>query len=112
MSSKLETQAQEALRVIAEAANQATKVVATAAAEASKITANNLAGDHDLLIKLETKLDGLIVDVKLLNEGTSGKLSDHEGRIRIMESKILTWGGALLAIQFISGIILWYFGKQ
>jgi len=114
MSKKLEAQAQDALKVIAEAANQATKVIAVAAAAAvDAVKVNNMSssGDHDLLIKVETKLDSLKEDIRVLNDGTSKTISDHESRIRLIEGRIFTWGGGLLALQFVVGIVLWYFNK-
>lgn len=41
--------------------------------------------DHDTLIRLESKVDSLITDIRDLKDGTSQKLTDHETRIRIME---------------------------
>ena len=70
---------------IASAANEAIRVIANAAAEAIKVTKSAAGGDHDLLIELKTKLDGLINDVKTLNDGTSKQINDHETRIRTME---------------------------
>lgn len=56
--------------------------------------------DHDLLTKLNEKVDGLIKDVKEINDGTSYKINDHELRLRKLE----TWGftaiGVLAALQF------------
>lgn len=100
---KVENAAQEAVRVIAIAAGEATKVVANAAAEAVKavslVNANN-SGDHDLIIKLDTKMDALKEDIKMLNDGTSTKISDHELRLRRLEVWGFTAIGILLALQF------------
>ncbi len=41
--------------------------------------------DHDLLIRLETKLDQVCVDIKDLKDGFSAKLANHEIRITAME---------------------------
>ena len=41
--------------------------------------------DHDLLIRLESKVDSLIVDVKEVKDGTNTQLTDHETRIRVVE---------------------------
>lgn len=41
--------------------------------------------DHDLLIRLEAKVDTLIIDVKEVKDGTNTKLLDHEARIRSIE---------------------------
>lgn len=41
--------------------------------------------DHDLLIRLESKVDSLIVDVKDMKDGISQRLADHDTRLRAME---------------------------
>jgi len=85
---KIERAAQEALKVVAEAAMEATKTLATAASSAvDAIRSANMASsaDHDLLIKLETKMDGLKDDIKGLSDGTSKQISDHEIRINSLE---------------------------
>lgn len=41
--------------------------------------------DHDLLIKLETKLDAVINSLNELKDGTAEKIKDHEKRIRFLE---------------------------
>ena len=56
--------------------------------------------DHDLLVTMHEQIKGIKIDIKDLKDGTSTKLSDHESRIRRLE----TWGftsiGVLLALQF------------
>lgn len=42
-------------------------------------------GDHDLLITLVAKVDGVKEDIRVLNDGTSAKISDHETRLRALE---------------------------
>ena len=42
-------------------------------------------GDHDLLITLVAKVDGVKEDIRILNDGTSTKIADHETRIRGLE---------------------------
>lgn len=41
--------------------------------------------DHDLLIRLESKVDGLVIDIKDLKDGTSQKIADHEARLKVIE---------------------------
>src|SRR3990167_5026206 len=41
--------------------------------------------DHDLLIRLEAKVDGVISDIKEIKDGTSMKIAEHETRIRQLE---------------------------
>lgn len=43
-------------------------------------------GDHDTLIRVEAKLDGLIADVKIMNDGTTIRITDHELRLKKIES--------------------------
>lgn len=45
--------------------------------------------DHDTIVKIETKLDGLITDVKIMGDGVMGKLSDHEVRIKKLEDVVI-----------------------
>ncbi len=67
--------------------------------------------DHDLLIELKSKIEQVSVDVKDLKDGLNTKVSDHETRIRSLESKISNYAGSLVALQFVIGIVLWYFNK-
>lgn len=76
-----------AVKLIASNAEAAAKVVSTAAAESAK--AANMKGqdDHDLLIRIETRMEGLKADIKELKDGTSTQLIDHETRIKKLENK-------------------------
>lgn len=51
--------------------------------------------DHDLLIRIDTRLDGLIKDSK-----------DHEMRIRVLEKRQWMFFGGLLAIQALVQVAL------
>lgn len=42
--------------------------------------------DHDLLIRLDTRFDELTNQIKLNNDGIISKITDHEGRLRSMET--------------------------
>jgi hypothetical protein len=81
----LSTATQQATITLANAAEAAARVVANVAAETAKTTTIQNAGDHDMLIKLETKMDGLKEDIKGLKDGTKGQLDDHESRINKIE---------------------------
>jgi len=86
-----------ALQVIAEAAKAATQAISTAALEATKVLASNAQEaskvvnvassiDHDLLIRLETKMEGLKNDIAEIKNGTATQLNDHEVRINSLET--------------------------
>jgi hypothetical protein len=75
---KIEQAANEAVRVIAQAAEAAARVVANAAAESVKVANIKSADDHDLLIELKTKLDGLKADIKDIKDGTSRRIDNME----------------------------------
>ena len=44
--------------------------------------------DHDLLIRIETKMENLICDIKDLKTSTNTKTENHEDRIKKLENKI------------------------
>jgi hypothetical protein len=62
--------------------------------------------DHDLLIRLDQKVDQVSVDIKDLKDGTSKTVSDHESRLRDIEekkipainSRMAYWSGAIAVI--------------
>lgn len=114
---EIEHAAQEAVKVIAQAAGDAAKVVASAAAEAIKISnAKNAEGnnDHDLIIKLDVKLDSLKDDISKLGDGTAKTISDHEDRIRTVETnvtRILTWGAIGLLFVGLAEFLLIHYWK-
>lgn len=125
----------EAVKAIARAAEEAAKVVANTAATTAKVVDTKTSGDHDLLIKVEVKLDALKDDIQKLSDGTAVRISnlemvkldakdsypflykdkveerlaDHESRIRINTEriiKIMTWGSAgIIIIGIIEFII-------
>jgi hypothetical protein len=63
---------------IATAANDAIKVIANAAAEAVKVAAKSDGSDHDLIIKLDTKMDGLSDQIKTLDNNTTKRIDALE----------------------------------
>lgn len=118
---KVITQAAEAAaQRLASAANEATRVVASAASEAVKVSSARTSDDHDLLIRISEKVDGLKGDVKDLKDGTSIKIADHEKRIGAIEleqslvsgtsqGSISMWGyvaWAILMLIAMAGVVL------
>jgi hypothetical protein len=77
--------AAEAIKVITQAAGEATKVVVDAATVSAKVLNLKNADDHDLLTRLETKMEGLKEDIKELKDGTTIKIADHEKRLFDLE---------------------------
>lgn len=64
-----------------------------------------ISDDHNLLIKLDGKVDSLKDDIKSLADGTATTIADHEHRLRDNERTIVqikTYGTALVIL---SGII-------
>lgn len=58
------TAAREAAQLVASDVRDATRLLANNAADAAKVTNAKGADDHDLLIELKTKIEGLITDIK------------------------------------------------
>ena len=79
--------ANDAKTIIAAAASDASKVIADAAAVSVKVLSIKNADDHDLLIKLNTLMDGLKEDIRDLKSGTTLKIENHDSRIKILENK-------------------------
>ncbi|MDO8554366.1 MAG: hypothetical protein Q7S22_06155 [Candidatus Micrarchaeota archaeon] len=81
-TTEIQRAAQEAVHVIAEAANAASKTVAQAAAEAAKIANSKNSNDHDFLLtfssEVKTKLDVIFTAIKDLSDGTAKRISDLE----------------------------------
>ena len=96
----IEAAASEAVRVIASAASEAAKVVANATAEAVKVNSTKTDGDHDLIIRLDSKMDDLKDDIKDLSDGTKVQINDHENRLRLVEHGQWKWAG----ISSLSGV--------
>lgn len=96
--------ASDAAKAIATAAADATKVIALATAEAVKVSATKSAGDHDLLIELRTRMEGIKNDVNEIKTGTATQINDHEIRIFSLErgktktDTMISIGIALLTI--------------
>lgn len=85
MNDNINEEAARAVSVISVAAENAARVIANSAAEALKITNVANTADHDLLIRLETKMESLKVDIRDLKDVTNIKVNDHELRISALE---------------------------
>ena len=105
--------ATEASKLIASNALDASKVVASNAAEALKVSSVKVNEDHDLLIRVDTKMTDLKLavdklsardDVYVEKEDFLKVTSDHEARIRALEQQRWLWAGALVVILFLSPI--------
>ena len=75
--------------------------------------------DHDLLQRLDGKVDGLKTDIQSINDGLAKTISDHENRLRTLESRVdtnntqvRTYGSiGILLIGVIEFFLLKFFGK-
>jgi hypothetical protein len=108
---KIADAANLAVITISTAAAEATKVIANAAAAASTLVETRSSLDHDLLIELKARMDGLKADIKDLKDGTSAQIADHETRITAVEGKgskqsiLIT---VIIALGFIATTLLVY----
>lgn len=82
---EIRDEANDAKTIVARAAELAVKAIADAAADAIKVRNIKDSGDHDLLIELKTRMEGLKDDIKELSSGMSLRLKDHEDRIKKLE---------------------------
>jgi phage host-nuclease inhibitor protein Gam len=96
--------AEQAKTTIAEAAGLAAKAIADAAAISVKVLSIKNADDHDLLIELKTRMEGLKDDIKSLRDNVSVRLEDHEKRLTSIEKTkgaqtiLITIGTSLMAL--------------
>lgn len=67
-----------AAEMIRKAAEEAQVVVADAAATSVKVLHLKSADDHDLLIELKTRMEGLKADIKDIKDGTTKRITDLE----------------------------------
>jgi hypothetical protein len=98
----IELAAEQAVAVIANAADAAAKVISSSAAEAVKVVNTQNSLDHDLLIRIETRMESLRTDIKELKDGTTCKIDDHEARIQKIEKKV---SGYVITLSLYSGAI-------
>jgi tetrahydromethanopterin S-methyltransferase subunit G len=73
--------AAQAVQVIADAAACATKTIAAAAAAAAAAISEHGSADHDLIVELKVRMEGLKDDIKSLNDGISVKIDGHDKKI-------------------------------
>ncbi len=149
LKAELASAAQDAVRQIAQAVNDAGKLIAQAATEARALVVANAAEaakaagvqssmnmeDHNMLVSLNTKMEGLKEDIAELKNGTSSRiaqleqekvntrdsypvlykpkveecLADHETRIRSVETsvtRVMTYGSAGIILLGIIEFIL------
>lgn len=129
--------AEQAATVIANAAQSASKLVASNAIDASRVLVNTNGNDHDLLVELKVRIEGVREDIKNLANGTERRieslekeklnvsdsydalykanfeasLQDIDTRVRFIEKKvtqITTYGTGLLILL---GVIEFLVGK-
>jgi hypothetical protein len=78
---------EEAKQEIANAARIAIQTISDATNQATKVSNSGVSKDHDLMIKLEVKMDGIKDDIRELKDGTKSQLNDHEIRLNSLETK-------------------------
>ena len=71
---------------ISKAAADAVQIIADAATEALKVTSIQQGNDHDLIVELKTKIEGIRDDIKDLKDGTTAKIAEHELRLNTLET--------------------------
>jgi hypothetical protein len=73
--------------------------------------------DHDLLIKIAERLEGLVTTCNNLTLSLSKKADagdivnwrgDHEARIRLLEQSKWQLVGAFVALQIVGGLVMHY----
>lgn len=57
---------------------------------------NSMDLDHDLLIRVDENVKNLIIEIKDMKDGTTVKLTDHELRLRRLE----TWGAIAVGLGY------------
>lgn len=96
IKNEIENSTKEAAKIIADATELAAKAIASAAEIAAKVVANTAAesartiairgaDDHDLLIELKTRMEGLKSDIKEIKDGTALKIDNHDQKIDAIE---------------------------
>ena len=127
----IENAASDAVRAISEAASKATSVIAQAAESAAKVVSNKAeaeartldipsqqkTADHDIIVKLDTKVDQIQLDVNLLKTQNSQSptraeylevvrvQADHETRTRALETFRDNLMGKMIAMGSLSGLV-------
>ena len=134
MTKQTSTDIQQAKHTIALAAEDAVRAIAVAASTASNKSGN----DHDLLLRVDTKLDLLTTTVNQLQDGTAKRIStleseklnvndsypvlykaevdkriaDHEvrlGKLETFNTRVaLMLSGGIFALTFLIGLIAYH----
>jgi hypothetical protein len=71
--------------------------------------------DHDLLVTLNAKMEGLRADIQALSDGTATKIANHEARLNNLETNnvrlnvLLTIGISILSVLI--GLLVWHIFK-
>lgn len=104
--------AADAVQVVAAAAKEAARTVADAAASALKVTSAKDGNDHDLLIELKTKIEGIRDDIKDLSDGTTKQIADHETRLNTLETEktkiVVLLGIASAIFSVLIGLLVYH----
>lgn len=65
--------------------------------------------DHDVLVELRTEMRLLRGDIRDMKDGNTISLSDHEMRLRTLESRIWMISGGVLVLSTAIGYALQWF---
>ena len=127
----------DAIKLLSTAAQEAARKIANDAAIAAKVVDTKHADDHDMIVRLDTKMDLLSTDIRDLKDGITKridnlekeklnicdsyfvlykkevetKLENHEIRIKsgeITDARLIAYGTALV---FILSFAQWLVGK-
>ena len=112
MKSTITESTAEAVKVIAQAAQEAKQVIADSAANAVRVNSVQKNNDHDILIELKTRMEGLKNDIRDLTDGTATKIANHETRINVLELAINTISTKLVVgislLSMLAGLLFWH----
>jgi hypothetical protein len=78
---------EKAKEAIAHAASEALRVIECAKVEAVRVNNTKENNDHDLLIRIETRMQGLKEDINEIKNTASLQITDHESRLKKLENK-------------------------
>lgn len=135
-SHTIASSAESATRLLASSAESATRLLASNASDALQASKKKDVEDHDILVVLKSRMEDIRNDIKDLKDNTTKRIdvlesskldvkdcyatlykkdveqtnSDHETRIRLIETnitKILTYGSiGIVLLGVIEGVIL------
>lgn len=90
-----------AQKLIKEAAAEAIRIIEVAASKAAIVVKERSHEDHDILIELRTNMVNLEKSIKEIRDGNMGQITDHELRLRKVETaqtRLITWGTAIFVV--------------